>query len=146
MLFSSNKLIGLNFFRFMIFHVCLCWRNSQTWIRHKSVNMSQVVVQFFIKWLVVVLYQLSFSWSVAQMAENNDYVDYLHNHCSWTLHCIWTISLHNPCTRCTTELYSFWGYWCNRSFVIIIKIRDVGDVEKNISIKIIMSGHCYQTK
>ena len=38
----------------------------------------------------------------------------------WTLHCTWTMSLPKPCTRCTTELHSFWGYWCNRSFVIII--------------------------
>ena len=48
-------------------------------------------------------------------------VSFPSNHCWWILHCTHcTMSLSNPCTRCTTELNSFRGYWRYRSFVIII--------------------------
>ena len=42
--------------------------------------------------------------------------------CWWTLHCTWTMSLPNPCTRCATELNSFRWYWhekfCNYYYII----------------------------
>ena len=65
--------------------------------------------------LELVLFQLLFEIHSLNTLSHN--IVYFH----WTLHRTRNIILPNPCTRCPTELVSIRGYWCNRSFVIIIK-------------------------